>query len=478
MAKEITCDVLIVGGGPGGYPAAIRCGQLGLDTVLVDADRLGGTCLIRGCIPSKAIIHAADQFSRMREAASHGLSFGVSLEAAPKLDYGQLKSWKDGLVSTLSSGVSGLLKKAGVRTVSGWARFSNAKACHVTTSDDEFIIRPKNVVLATGSVETEIPSLPFDGERILSSRHVLDLETLPKSMGIIGAGYIGLELGIALSNLGSDVTFFEASDSILPGYDAELVSPVLASLKKRNIDLLLNTKAMGADRTETGITLHVQSADGTKVSHEFEKLLVAVGRKPLTENWGLETMGVDMNGLFVKADDLCRTSMSGVYAIGDVAGHPLLAHKATAQGEMVAEIIAGKKRRFSPVAIPAVCFTDPEIVSVGLSPDEARKSGHEIIIGKFPFAASGRAMAMDEADKRGFVRIIARETDHVILGIQAVGAHIAELSGEFVLALEMGAVLEDLALTIHAHPTLSEAGAEAAMFALGHPIHIAGPVKR
>ena len=473
MANELTCDVLVVGGGPGGYPAAIRAGQLGLDTILVEADRLGGTCLIRGCIPSKAVIHAASEFERTQQIADGPAHMGIGLDSKPTLEMSGLTLWKNGIVDRLSGGVQGLLKAAGAKHIQGWARFKNAKTCVVQTDDDEVIIRPKNVILATGSVETELSILPFDGTHILSSRHVLDLENLPKSIGIVGAGYIGLELGIALSKLGSKVTFIEAADSILANYDSELTRPVSQYLKKHDIDVLLNTKAKQATRTGDAITLAIQSADGAEQTLSFEKLLVAVGRSPCTTGWGLETMGIDMDGAFVRIDDQCRTSMSGVYAIGDITGEPMLAHKATAQGEVAAEIISGKKRRFQPNAIPAVCFTDPEIVSVGPSPDQAGKAGEETVVGRFPFAASGRALAMDAGQDRGFVRITARKSDHVILGIQAVGSHVSELSGEFALALEMGAVLEDVAGTIHAHPTLTEAFAESALAALGHPIHIA-----
>ncbi len=473
MTQTLTPDVLVVGGGPGGYPAAIRAGQLGLDTVLVEADRLGGTCLIRGCIPSKAVIHAASEYSHMAKAATLASPMGISLSAPPNLDYAAMTGWKDGIVDNLSNGVAGLLKAAKVKTINGWAKFSNAKTCTVSTPDGEILIQPKNVILACGSHETEIPGFEFDGDRILSSRHVLDLTDLPTSIGIIGAGYIGLELGFALSKLGSAVTFIEAAKNILPGYDAELTRPVASSLKQHDIELLLGAKAKSVESFSNGVDLKIETAEGEQQTLSFDKVLVAVGRKPAIEGWGVETMGIDMDSRFIKVDDRCQTSMSGVFAIGDLVGEPMLAHKATAQGECVAEIISGKKRRFAPVAIPSVCFTDPEIVSVGLSPEQAKREHGDVMISKFPFAASGRAMAMDASDSKGFVRIIARQNDHVVLGIQAVGAHVAELSGEFVLALEMGAVLEDLAQTIHAHPTLSEAGAEAALAALGHPIHIA-----
>lgn len=472
MSETKTCDVLVIGGGPGGYPAAIRAGQNGLKTILVEADRLGGTCLIRGCIPSKAIIHASDEFYRMNSIASKS-EMGISLVSPPQLKMAELKSHKDGIVDKLSSGVGGLLKAAGVEMIKGWATFSNAKTCTVKTDNGEISIQAKNVVLATGSTEVELPSLPFDGTKILSSRDVLDLEELPDHVAIIGGGYIGVELGTALHKLGAKVTFLEAAPRILMGFDEELVRPVQSWLKAEQIDVLTDTIAKAAEVTEDGVVLTIQTADQEPKTLSVDKMVVSVGRKPVLEGWGFETMGVDLVGKFIRIDDQCRTSMSGVYAIGDITGEPMLAHRATAQGECVADIIAGKKRRFDPVSIPAICFCDPELVSVGLSPKEAKASGDEIVTGRFPFAASGRAMSMQAADSKGFVRVTARKEDHVILGIQAVGQHVSELSGEFTLALEMGAVLEDVAHTIHAHPSLSEATAESMLSALDTPIHIA-----
>ncbi|MAP94573.1 MAG: dihydrolipoyl dehydrogenase [Ponticaulis sp.] len=473
MTNELTCDVLVVGGGPGGYPAAIRAGQHGLKTILVEADRLGGTCLIRGCLPSKAVIHAAETFEQASRLAKTP-KMGISLSAAPHLSMPDLRNWKEGIVDKLSGGVGGLLKAAGVTTIKGWATFSNAKTCTVETEDGPKTIRAENVVLATGSTETELPHLKYDGDKILSSRHVLDLDELPSSVAIVGAGYIGMELGIALSKLGSKVTFIEAGPKVLPGFDRELIKPVTDALKAHGIQVLTNAKASGVDVTEDSAVLSYDTENGSD-QISVEKVIVTVGRKPVLEGWGFESMGIDLDGKFIKIDNQCRTSMSGVYAIGDVTGEPMLAHRATAQGECVADILAGQKRVFDPTVIPAVCFTDPELVSVGLTPDEAEAAGENIIVGRFPFAASGRALSMNAADTKGFVRITTRKSDHVILGVHAVGAHVSELSSEFVLAMEMGAVLEDLSHTIHVHPTLSEATAEAAMMALGHPIHIAAP---
>ncbi|MCA0200606.1 MAG: dihydrolipoyl dehydrogenase [Proteobacteria bacterium] len=461
MAETLKCKVLVVGGGPGGYVAGIKAGQLGLDTILVDGDRLGGTCLIRGCIPSKAIIHAADMFEEMTHASSKDGHVGISLSGPPKLDLGKTVKWKEGIVDRLNNGVGALLKRAKVRVISGWAQFSDAKTC---TVGDTTIIA-ENVILATGSDPVELPHLPFGGD-IISSTGALDLPVLPKRLAVVGAGYIGLELGIAYRKLGAEVIVIEAADRILPSYDKQLTNPVAQWLKKNGVEVLTGVKAQGFAKG----ALKVEGADGKTSEIKADKVLVAVGRKPRTHGWGLEGMGVDMNGRFVKVDDQCRTSMRGVWAIGDLVGEPMLAHKASAQGEMVAEIIAGHKRRFNPVAIPAVCFTEPEIVSVGLGPDD--KVNGEVLNASFPWAANGRAMTLEGADDGGFVRVIARKDDHRLLGIQAVGRKVSELSGEFAMALEMGATIEDITGIIHAHPTLSEGFFEAALRTVGHGIHV------
>ncbi|MBL4595847.1 MAG: dihydrolipoyl dehydrogenase [Robiginitomaculum sp.] len=464
--KPISTNILIIGGGPAGYPCAIRAGQLGLDVTLVDAGGLGGTCLNRGCIPSKAYIHAA---SRMQELVAHAndVMMGISCEK-PKLKLAGLRSWKDDLVGKLTGGIGSLLQGAGVKVVHGHAIFTDAKTCTVRLNDGgEQTYTAEHVVLATGSTEAELPFLRFDA-RVLSSTSILELDTLPKTLAVIGAGYIGLELGIAFAKLGTKVTFVEALDTILPQYDAEMTRPISRWLKQHKVTLHLSAKASGANKTELLFT----DKDGANQSVPAEKILVAVGRKPNTSGLGLESMAIDMSGSFIQVDNQCRTSMRNVWAIGDVVGEPMLAHKGTAQGEMVAEIIAGKKRRFDPTAIAAVCFTEPEIVGVGLTPTEAKAAGEDVITGKFPFAALGKALAMQGGKDGGFVRVTARKSDHVVLGIHAVGAHVAELSGEFALAIEMGARLEDIAGTIHVHPTLTEGFAESAMSALGHPIHI------
>lgn len=465
MSQKINTQVLVIGGGPGGYVAAIRAGQLGLKTTLVEADRLGGTCLMRGCIPSKAMIHVASKLEDMLAHVGQG-HLGIRLSSMPEFDLGYAKQWKDDIVDRLNRGVAGLLKKAKVEVVQGWASFSDAKHCSVETAGGPVKIQAENVILATGSVAAGLAHLPFD-ERVLSSTQALDLCQVPKSLAVVGAGYIGLELGIAFAKMGCKVSFVEAQERILPLYDREMVRPLEQWLQRHEIPVHLATKASAIGAAH----LDAVTPDGNTLQVEAEKVLVTVGRRPNTRNWGLEDMQVDMDGAFVKVDAQCRTSMKGVYAIGDLVGEPMLAHKASAQGEMVAEIIAGQRRAFEPRAIPAVCFTEPEIVGVGMSPDEARAAGIEVKLGKFPFMANGRSLAMEAGSDGGFVRVTARADNHLLLGIHAVGRQVSELSGEFVHALEMGATLEDIAGTIHVHPSMTEAFHEAALSALGHAIH-------
>ena len=465
MEKSLQTRMLVVGGGPGGYVAAIRAGQLGIDVTLVESDRLGGTCLIRGCIPSKALIHAASTFATLREAAGPG-KLGISLACEPKLDLSETVRWKDGIVKRLNEGVASLLRRAKVRVVCGWARFSDGKTCVVDTAEGPLTITAEHVVLATGSEPVELPDLPFGGP-VISSTEALSLCHLPRKLAVVGAGYIGLELGSAYRKLGVAVTVIEAQDRILPLYDEQLVRPVARWLERSGVSVHLGAKLKAF---ESG-TLAIETRGGKLLEAGADTVLVTVGRRPRTRGWGLESMGVDMNGRCVRIDDQCRTSMKNVWAIGDLVGEPMLEHKAAAQGEMVAEVIAGRRRRFDPAAIPAVCFTEPEIVSVGILPGDAAASGTEVITAVFPFSANGRALSMEAGESGGFVRVLARKGDHRILGVQAVGAHIAELSGEFTLALEMGATLEDVAGVIHAHPTLSEGFFEASLSGLGHAIH-------
>ncbi len=464
--KDISCKLLVIGAGPGGYVCAIRAGQLGLDTVIVEMAKPGGACLNIGCIPSKALIHVADEFTAANAMASGKGHLGISV-SAPKIDLAGSVAWKDGIVGRLTNGVAGLLKKAGVKVVAGRASFRDGKTVAVETETGEQVIRAETIVIATGSAPVEIPALPF-GKSVISSTEALSLAKVPEKLAVIGGGYIGLELGTAFAKLGSKVTIVEALDRILPQYDADLTKPVARRLKELGVEVLTSAKARGL--APKGGALLVEDGGGKEMRIATDKVLVTVGRRPVTEGWGRDELVLDMDGRFIRIDAECRTSMRGIYAIGDVTGEPMLAHRAMAQGEMVAEIVAGHPRSWDKRCIPAVCFTDPEIVTAGLSPDEARATGREVKVGQFPFSANGRAMTL--AGEQGFVRVVARADNHVVLGIQAAGKGVSELSAAFSLAIEMGARLEDIAGTIHAHPTQGEGFQEAALKALGHALHI------
>jgi dihydrolipoamide dehydrogenase len=461
--SELRCKILIIGGGPGGYVAAIRAGEFGLDTVLVEDGRFGGTCLHVGCIPSKAIIHAADAFHALAQPNALA-AIGVT-QPPPKLDYAKTVAWKDAIVSRLSTGVGALLKKADVRTIHGRATVVDGKSAVARSDTGDQRIVCEHLVIATGSEPFKLAALPFGGD-ILSSTGALALTRVPESLAVVGAGYIGMELGMAFAKLGAKVTVVEALPKILPLYDEELTQPVARRAADFGIEMMCGARAL---RFDSG-GLHVAEADGEESAVAADKILVAVGRRPRTEGFGLERLDLTMAGPFIRIDDRLATSMRNVWAVGDVTGDPMLAHRAMAQGDMVAEVIAGKRRAFDHRAIPAICFTDPEIVAVGLSPEAARAAHGEILTGLFPFRANGRAMT--KQDDEGFVRIVARKDNHVALGVQAVGAGVSELSSAFSFAIEMGARLEDVAGTIHAHPTQSEAFHEAALKALGAPLHI------
>lgn len=457
--------LLVIGGGPGGYVAAIRAAQLGIQTTLVEGVALGGTCLNIGCIPSKALIHAAHAYAH----ASHGDYMGITVSGV-ELNLAQTLAWKDGIVGKLTGGVAALLKKHGVKVVHGWAQLIDGKTVEVAQPDGPLKIQCQHLLLAAGSQEVELPFLPFGSGngRVVSSTEALAFTEVPKQLVVIGAGYIGLELGTAWRKLGAEVTVVEAQPRILPAYDADLVKPVAASLAKQGVRTLLGHRVEGLNAA--GDALSVRDPQGGLIELPADKILVAVGRRPRILGWGLERLMLDMAGGAVKIDAQCRTSMRDVWAIGDLTGEPLLAHRAMAQGEMVAELIAGHKRRFEPASIPAVCFTDPEIVVAGHTQASAEAAGFKVKSAIFPFAANGRALSLEAPE--GFVRVVARVDNHLILGWQAVGAAVSELSASFGLSLEMGARLEDVAHTIHAHPTLGEAVQEACLRALGHALHI------
>jgi len=462
-------QLLVIGGGPGGYIAAIRAAQLGIRTTLVEGRFLGGTCLNVGCIPSKALIHVADEFERARR---HAADNALGIRAGePSLDTAQAMRWKDGVVRRLTGGVATLLRKHGADVIDGWAEIIDGKTVDVRGQRPGGMqtrrITCEHLLLATGSVPAALPSLPFGG-RVISSTEALSPAAMPKKLVVVGAGYIGLELGVAYRKLGAEVAIVEMLPQLLPACDAELVRPVAASLRRLGIGLHLSSTVLGMN--ESGNAVRMRDANGAEQEIAADQVLVAIGRRPATAGWGLERLQLDMDGRFIRVDSQCRTSMRNVWAIGDVTGEPMLAHRASAQGEMVAEIIGGAKRRFDPAAIPAVVFGDPEVVTVGHSPATGEKAGIDCIHAHFPFAANARALTLEGGE--GFVRVVARRDNHLIVGWQAVGPAVSELAAAFVQSIEMGARLEDVAGSIHAHPTLGEAVQEAAMRALGHALNV------
>ena len=461
--ETLRTEVVVIGAGPGGYVAAIRLGQLGKKVVCVDKEYAGGVCLNVGCIPSKALITAAKTY----EHACHSETMGIVAEKV-RVDAARMQAWKSEVVTKLTSGVKQLIKAAGGQFVMGNAQFVAPKKIEVKRSDGETVnIEAEHVVIATGSRPVQIPGFTVDNQTVLDSTGALALAEVPPRLCVIGGGYIGLELGTMLQKLGSKVTVVEFTPQLLPGTDPDFVNVVQRKLKKAGVEIHLEAKALGfADQKVT-----IEAKDGKKTI-DADKVLVTVGRRPNSEGFGLEKIGVKVERGFVVVDKQQRTGVPGVYAIGDVVGQPMLAHKAMKEADVVAEVIAGKKAEMDAVAIPAVIFTDPEIAYAGLSEPDAVKAGRKIKIGKYNFGAHGRSLAMAETD--GFVKIVAdAETDEV-LGVGIVGAEASDLISEAALALEMGAFLPDLALTVHPHPTLGEAVMEAAKAALGESAHIVG----
>ncbi|MEB3196238.1 MAG: dihydrolipoyl dehydrogenase [Candidatus Sericytochromatia bacterium] len=455
-------DAVVIGAGPGGYACGIRLGQLGLKALVIEKGSVGGVCLNVGCIPSKAIIHAAKTLEKTKKADA----MGIVVESV-HLDFARLQSWKDGIVKKLTGGVSGLLKGNKVDLLQGAARFVSPRELEVETASGPIRVQAPHMVLATGSRPIEVPGFPFGGP-ILSSTEALSLPEVPGRLLVIGGGYIGLELGQAYAKMGAAVTIVEAGSQLLPGQDPELVAVVAKKLAALGVTVLTDAKAAGWAPDGAGALVTVER-QGQRETLSADKVLVTVGRRPNSENLGLETVGVAVERGFVRVDAQLKTNVAGIYAIGDVAGQPMLAHKASMEAEIVAEVIAGHPAQWDAQAIPAVIFTDPEIATVGLSPAEAANQKLPVLTGKFPFGASGRAMTTGETE--GFVKVLVHAETHRLLGVGIVGPQASDLVAEATLALEMGAFTDDIGLTIHAHPTLPEAFMEAVKHAVGEAVH-------
>jgi dihydrolipoamide dehydrogenase len=460
----IETDTLVVGAGPGGYVAAIRAAQLGQKVTIVEKATLGGVCLNVGCIPSKALISAGHRF----ENAKHSEDMGIKAENVT-LDFSKVQEFKAGVVKKLTGGVEGLLKGNKIDIVRGEAYFVDANTIRVMDESSAQTYTFKNAIIATGSRPIEIPAFKYT-KRVLDSTGALNLQELPKSIVVIGGGYIGTELGGAYASFGTKVTILEGADEILNGFEKQMSALVKRNLKKKGAEIITKALAKGVEETETGVTVSYE-ANGEEQKIEADYVFVMVGRKPNTDELGLEQVGVEMTDRgVIKIDKQCRTNVSNIYAIGDVVEGPPLAHKASYEGKIAAEAIAGHPSEIDYLAIPAVVFSDPELASVGYSEKQAKDEGLDINASKFPFAANGRALSLNQTD--GFLKLITRKEDGIVIGAQIAGPNASDMIAELGLAIEAGMTAEDLAMTIHAHPTLGEITMEAAEVALGNPIHI------
>jgi len=456
-------DVAIIGAGPGGYVAALRLADLGQKVVLIEEKpRLGGTCLLDGCIPSKALIHVVELCHQARSAAKMGLTFND-----PTLDIKKLRVWTQTIVQTLSNGISSLVKKRKIAVVHGRAQFNSPHSLTIDNGE-KTNLQFKQCIIATGSRINELPAAY--SQPVWSSDDALKLPKIPKSLLIIGGGFIGLEMGLVYAGLGAKVTIAEFTPQLLPGVDQDLVKVMLRQVEKRLEDILVESKIMQIHHQPSGFQVNIQNRDQVESRH-FEQVLVAVGRIANTDNIGLEKVGLSTTPQGkIPVDAQCRTAIPHIFAIGDIVKGPMLAHKATREGKIVAEVISGNQATFDNKAIPAAVFTDPEIAWTGLTEREAKAQGISVTIGRFPLAALGRAWTLGRTD--GLVKIISDPHSQKVLGVGMVGPQASELIAEGTLALEMGATLRDLMVTIHPHPTLSEAILEAAEVAAGSPIHV------
>jgi dihydrolipoamide dehydrogenase len=473
MTETSNLHIAVVGGGPGGYAAAFLASDLGMKVTLIDPEaNPGGVCLYRGCIPSKALLHVAKLIDESRHAKNWGIEYGD-----PKIDLARLRSWKEGVVKKLTGGLGVLSKQRKVEYIQGRAAFENSNTLRISrTSGGDQSSSFDRIILATGSRPAIIPSLNLDSPRVLDSTSALDLSEVPGTLLVVGGGYIGLELGTVYAALGSKVSVVEMLPGLLPGADRDLVLPLHKRIEKSFDSILLNTTVAAMKEESNGIRVTFDGPEVKEREKVFDKVLVSVGRKPNSEIPGLDKTQVHVGARgFIQVNKQLQTSDPAIYAIGDVVGEPMLAHKASHEGRTAVEAIAGHKVAFEPAAIPAVVFTDPEIAWCGLTETQAQKGNREIKVARFPWAASGRAMTVDRTE--GMTKLILDPQTERVLGVGIVGAGAGELIAEGVLAVEMAALAKDLALTIHPHPTLSETVMQAAEVFFGTSTDIYRPKK-
>ncbi|MCL1630978.1 dihydrolipoyl dehydrogenase [Sporolactobacillus sp. CPB3-1] len=458
-------DTVVIGAGPGGYVAAIRAAQLGQKVIVIEKEHVGGVCLNVGCIPSKALISASHRFEQM----AHSEDFGIKAENI-SIDFQKVQDWKGQVIDRLTGGVKGLFKAHGIECVEGEALFVDSDVVRVNHGYESSRYKFNHCIVATGSSPIEIPGFKWS-DHVLSSTGALALKEIPEKLVVIGGGYIGIELSSAYAGFGTEVVILEGTSSILPAFEKRLIAPVKKKLKAKGVTIYTEALAKSVEETANGVSVTAE-VKGKQQVFDADYVMVTVGRRPNTKEIGLDLAGVEVTerGL-IKVDKQGRTSNEKIYAIGDIVAGLALAHKASYEGKIAAEAISGEASEVDYRAMPAVVFSDPEIASVGLSEAEATKEGFEVKTGQFPFAANGRALSLGESD--GFLKMVARASDGLVLGAQIVGANASDLIAEFGLAIEAGMTVEDIALTIHAHPTLGEVAMEAAEAVLGHPIHIA-----
>ncbi|NYE28643.1 dihydrolipoamide dehydrogenase [Rhodanobacter sp. K2T2] len=447
---DIECKLVVLGSGPGGYTAAFRAADLGVDTVLVERyATLGGVCLNVGCIPSKALLHAAAVIDEAEAMAVHGITFGK-----PTIEIDKLREFKTKVVGKLTGGLTSMAKQRKVRTVEGTGAFISPNELEVQTKDGKKLIRFENAIIAAGSQSVKLPSFPWDDERIIDSTGALELKDVPKKLLVVGGGIIGLEMATVYSALGSEVTVVEFMDQLIPGADADLIKPLAQRMGKRLKGIHLKTKVVEAKATKKGIEVSYEG-DSVPEATLFDRVLVSVGRSPNGGKIGADKAGVSVSERgFITVDNQMRTNVPHIFAIGDLVGQPMLAHKATHEAKVAAEAVAGHKSYFDARVIPSVAYTDPEIAWVGVSEREAKEKGLKVGVAKFPWAASGRAIGNDRTE--GFTKLLFDEETHRIVGGGIVGQHAGDLISEVTLAIEMGSEAADIGLTIHPHPTLSE----------------------